>query len=218
MDAATKLLLLQREYGGAPPFSEAELLIPASQALTFLRRLAELDLSLLSGVELFERLPDQTLLVQGLHSFSGDRTLGLTEAATFAQTHQGPHTAMVFTYDVFDDLPVSERSALLQEKPSLGARIFAEGEVEVRGVLGSQAMSDLVWHHVQLFQVSVEGGATLELPRDLGRYEQLEQATAWIRARLAETPEARFGLKGVLLPSSSPLPKDQWLLPLALRR
>jgi hypothetical protein len=154
MDAATKLLLLQREYGGALLFSEAELLIPASQALTFLRCLAELDIGLLSGVELFERLPDQTLLVQGLHSFSGNRTLGLTEAATFAQTHQALHAAMVFTYDVFDDLSVSERIAVLQEKPSLCAQISAESEIEVRDGLGTQAVMDLVWHHVQLLQVS----------------------------------------------------------------
>lgn len=88
----------------------------------------------------------------------------------------------------------------------------------VTGAAALQAAVDLVWHHVRLVQVRVVRGETLELTGDSGRYEQLEQTTAWIRDVLTGMPDGQFYLMGTMLPYTSPLPEDQWLLPSDLSR
>ncbi|MCD0167071.1 hypothetical protein [Deinococcus sp. 12RED42] len=226
MDASTKQPLLQQEFEalhpctGGEPWAPPELLIPASQALKFLRRPAELDIALLYGVDLLELQPDHSVLVKDTRQFGKDRALGLTEAARFVQSHLGTSEAMLFSYDVSDDVPWSERASILRAKPSLRAQLTSENQVHVTvtGAAALQAAVDLVWHHVRLVQVGVVRGETLELTGDSGRYEQLEQTTAWIRDVLTGMPDGQFYLMGTMLPYTSPLPEDQWLLPSDLAR
>lgn len=226
MDASTKQRLLQQEFEALHPsdggvsWAPPELLIPASQALKFLRRLAELDIALLYGVDLLELQPNRSVLVKDTRPFWEDRTLVLTEAAQFVQSHLATSEAMIFSYDVFDDIPWSERVSSLRAKPSLCAQITSENQVQVTvtGAAALQAAVDLVWHHVRLLQVSVVRGETLELTGDLGRYEQLEQTTAWIRNLLTRMPDRQFHLMGTMVSYTSPLPEDQWLLPSDLSR
>ncbi|GHG23539.1 hypothetical protein CBQ26_02370 [Deinococcus indicus] len=221
MDAATKQRLLQQEFEALRPsdggvsWAPPELLIPASQALRFLRRLAELDIALLSGVDLLELQPDHSVLVRETRQFREDRTLRLTEAARFVQSHLTDSEAMMFSYDVLDDIPWGERVSILRAKPSLCAQLTSEGQVKVTvtGAAALRASADLVWHHVRLLKVRVVGGETLELTGDSGRYAQLEQTTAWIRNVLTRTPDSQFYLLGEMLAYTSPLPEDQWLLP-----
>ncbi|MFC4455136.1 hypothetical protein [Deinococcus sonorensis] len=225
MDYAAKHCLLRQEFEAfrqpleGAPWVEPEFLIPAAQALRFLRRLAALDIALLSGVELLDPQPDDSLLVQEMVVLGGDRALGLTEAAHFVRRHVASPAAMIFTYDVFDDIPLNERATVLRENPRLCAQSTAEHQVAVTvtGIAALRAAMDLVWHHVRLVQVRVVQGPTLNLASDLGRYEQLELVTAWIRHLLPELPEAEFCLMGTLLSYTSPLPEDQWLLPYVFR-
>jgi hypothetical protein len=271
MDASTKQRLLRQEFEalrpctGGVPWAPPELLIPASQAPKFLRRLAELDIALLYGVDLLELQPDHSVLVKDTRQFGKDRTLGLTEAARFVQSHLATSGAMLFSYDVSDDIPWSERASILRAKPSLRAQLRSGNQVHVTvtGAAALQAAVDLVWHHVRLVQVRVVRGETLELIRtpiewlakpfnpsrasrretgsgrgvdnpvpcrvvnetdgiritgDSGRYEQLEQTTAWIRDVLTGMPDGQFYLMGTMLSYTSPLPEDQWLLPSDLSR
>lgn len=226
MDASTKQRLLQQEFealcpcSGGVPWAPPELLIPASQALKFLRRLAELDIALLYGVDLLELQPDHSVLVKDTRQFGKDRTLRLTEAARFVQSHLATSEAMLFSYDVSDDIPWSERASILREKPSLRAQLTSGNQVHVTvtGAAALQAAVDLVWHHVRLVQVRVVRGETLELTGDSGRYEQLEQTTAWICDVLTGMPDGQFCLMGTMLSYTSPLPEDQWLLPSDLSR
>lgn len=226
MDASTKQRLLQQEFEalhpctGGVPWVPPELLIPASQAPEFLRRLAELDIALLYGVDLLELQPDHSVLVKDTRQFGKDRALGLTEAARFVQSHLATSGAMLFSYDVSDDIPWSERASILRAKPSLRAQLTSGNQVHVTvtGAAALQAAVDLVWHHVRLVQVRVVRGETLELTGDSGRYEQLEQTTAWIRDVLTGMPDGQFCLMGTMLSYTSPLPEDQWLLPSDLAR
>lgn len=221
MDASAKQRLLQQEFEALRPsdggisWAPPELLIPASQAPRFLRRLAELDIALLYGVDLLELQPDHSVLVKDTRQFWEDRTLRLTEAARFVQSHLVTSEAMIFSYDVFDDIPWIERVSILRANPSLRAQITAENQVQVTvtGAAALPAVFDLVWHHVRLLQVSVVRGETLELTGDLGRYGQLEQTTAWIRHLLTRVPDTQFCLTGTIFSYASPLPEDQWLLP-----
>lgn len=145
--------------------------------------------------------------------FHDDRGLTQAQDAAFAQQHQASGSVLEFTYDVFDDLPISDRVSILREKPSISAQISADGPVEVTGVLGVQPVMDLVWHHVRLLKVKVDGGPTLELADVLERFDQLRLATAWMGAVLTDWPDARFLLTGTLQEYASPLPENQWLLP-----
>ncbi|MFC4637830.1 hypothetical protein [Deinococcus hohokamensis] len=213
MDAPTKHLLLQQEYGGTQHVAGADFRIPVPQALGFLQRLASLDIGSLYSLLLGEPQPDGTLLVTRLTEFHDDRVLGLSQAAAVVQQHQASDGVFEFSYDVFDDIPASDRASILREKPSLAAQISAEGQVEVAGVLGVQPVMDLIWHHVRLLSVSVDGGQALVLTDVFERFEQMQQATAWMGAVLTDHPDARFHVCGTLQDSASPLSKDQWLLP-----
>lgn len=215
MDAAEKRLLLQQEFGYGEPLAGNSFLIPAFQGLKFLQRLASLDIGLIASIELTKRRPDRTLLWTHLNELHSDRTLMLSQAASFIEQHQSPDAFLELTYDVFDDIPYQERAAILREKPSLSAVVSATGQVEVVGVLGIQAVTDLIWHHVRLLKVTTEAGKILELGHIARRFEQLMQATAWMGHVWLESPETRFETRGQLLEYKAPLPKDQWLLPVS---
>ncbi|WP_064014130.1 hypothetical protein [Deinococcus puniceus] len=224
MDAAEKRLLLQQEFGWAEPLTEGGFLIPMLQGQKFLQRLAALDIGLVSSIEVLERYADETYtesiqvqLWTHLNEFRVDRTLTLSQAASFIEQHLAPDRFLEFTYDVFDDIPQYERAAVLREKPSLSAVVSATGQVEVVGVLGIQPVMDLIWHHVRLLQVTTEEGKILELGHIAGRFEQLRQATAWMGDIWLDSPYTRFGMRGQLLEYQAPLPKNQWLLPVSLR-
>jgi hypothetical protein len=217
MDAAEKRLLLQQEFGWREPLPEGNFLIPALQGQKFLQRLAALDIELISSIEVVERQSDQTLLWTYPDEILVDRTLTLSQAASFIEQHLAPDRFLEFTYDVFDDIPQYERAAVLRGKPSLSAVVSATGQVEVVGVLGIQPVMDLIWHHVRLLEVTTEEGKILELGHIAGRFEQLMQATAWMGDIWLDSPETRFGMRGQLLEYKAPLPKNQWLLPVSLR-
>ncbi|MDP9765134.1 hypothetical protein [Deinococcus enclensis] len=217
MDAPTKHLLLQQEYGGTQHVVGVDLLIPVSQALGFLQRLASLDIGSLYSILLGEPQPDGTLHVTHLTEFHDDRVLGLSQAAAVVQQRQASDDVFEFSYDVFDDIPASDRASILQQNPSISAQISADGQVEVAGVLGVQPVLDLIWHHVRLLSVSVDGGPALVLTDLVERFEQLQKATAWMGTVLTARPDARFHVRGTLQDYASPLSKDQWLLPASMR-
>ncbi|WP_022801302.1 hypothetical protein [Deinococcus ficus] len=217
MDAATKKRLLQREFEAlalepdTPSWVEPEFIVPVPQAPAFIRRLAELDIGLLIGVEVLERLPDQTMLMTGQHPFAQDRTLCLSAALDFVKRQSAGH-CVLFCYDVLDDVPRSVRTRLLRNKPRYDVHVSGDGQVDLRDITDVQPLLDLIWFHVRLLHVTTDSG-TLDLTHTPGRFEQMEQATHWITVMQAQTPGVRFQVRGVLEPYTSHLPRERWLLP-----
>ncbi len=217
MDAASKDRLLLQEFealplrADTPAWVEPELIVPVPQAPAFLCRLAELDIGLLTGVEVLERQPDQTPLMIGQYTFTQDRTLCLSAALDFVKRQSTDH-CLLFSYHVLDDVPRGVRINLLRNKPPYDAQVADDGQVDLRDITDVKPVLDLIWFHTRLLHVTTDGGA-LDLTDTPGRFEQLEQATRWITDRQTRTPGVRFQVRGVLEPYTSPLPRKRWLLP-----
>lgn len=207
IDAAQKRLQLRRTFGQYAEADSEEYLVPATQARPFVELLAELDIEWIDAVESFEVCEDGAYMWEETVDFA--RSFSLGEAVAYAERHRS--SVLCFSFDVFEDIPIADRAAILAHKP--GISVKGERRVQARDIAGEQVLLDMVWHHVQLHELSVEGGAVLDLRRVSRRYDQLLRVADLTRTTLIHQPAARFAAVGELMEYESPLPRSQWLLP-----
>jgi len=122
MNTAEKTAWLYREFGQYDADRSGEFLVPTAEAGSFVELLAQLDIEWIDTAELFS-MNDQTQIWEGTVHFN--RTFSLDGALAYTRRYIGDNFAISFSYDIFDDMSLSGRAAILTHKSDLS--ITAEG-------------------------------------------------------------------------------------------